>query len=63
MTVQESQMSGESEVAEVDGLWVDSGYQKVSLNLRDTMENFGFQILDILEVFLYGTQSGLVLSA
>lgn len=56
-------MSGESKVAEVDGLWVDSGYQKVSLNLRDTMENFGFQILDILEVFLYGTQSGLVLSA
>lgn len=62
MTVQESQMSGEPEVAEVDGLWVDNGYQKVSLNLRGTMENFGFQILDILEVFLYCTQSGLVLS-
>lgn len=49
-------------MAEVDGLGVDSGYQEVSLTLRDTMENFGFQILDILEVFLYCTQSGLVLS-
>lgn len=62
MTDQEPQMSGGPEVAEVDGLWADSGYQKVSLNLRDNMEKFGFQILDILEVFLYCTQSGLVLS-
>lgn len=56
------QMPGRPEGPRIDGFGVNSGYHEVSLNLRDTMEIFGFQILDILGIFLYCTQSGLVLS-